>query len=166
MAVSVPRDPGIARCAVELRELWALREPPRERMLAPAGPDEEHFHPASLTRRRNAQDGVMQEPGLDFHIWAARWEQLLDAVEESPADAVSEMGRLLEEMLGTRDPAEAENEPRKQFDAARELEEQYGRDGDPGDLAEAINGYIALYELLMPDELEADEPAPGRGRRA
>ena len=108
----------------------------------------------------------MQEPGLDFHIWTARWEQLLDAVEESPADAVSEMGRLLEEMLGARDPAEDDSEPRKQFDAARELEEQYDRDGDPGDLAEAINGYIAVYEMLMPDELEADEPAPGRGRRA
>jgi hypothetical protein len=108
----------------------------------------------------------MQEPGLDFHIWSARWEQLLDAVEESPADAVSEMGRLIEEMLGAREPVETENETRKQFDAARELERQYERDGDPGDLAEAINGYIAAYEMLMPDELEADEPAPGRGRRA
>jgi hypothetical protein len=108
----------------------------------------------------------MQEPGLDFHIWTTRWEQLLDAVEESPADAVPEMGRLVEEMLGARDPVEADDDPRKQFDAARELEEQYDRDGDPGDLAEAINGYIAVYELLMPEELEADEPAPGRGRRA
>src|SRR5690349_8891530 len=103
----------------------------------------------------------MTEPGLDFHIWAARWEQLLDGVEESPADAVSEMGDLVEEMLGARDPAEEEDDARKQFDAARELEEQYDRDGDPGDLAEAINGYIAVYELLTPDELEADEPAPG-----
>ena len=44
MAVGVPRDPGIAGRAVELRRVRALREPPRERMLAPARPDEEHFH--------------------------------------------------------------------------------------------------------------------------
>ena len=108
----------------------------------------------------------MQEPGLDFHIWETRWEQLREVAEESPADAVSEMGRLLDEMLDARDPAQAGEEPRKEFDAARELERAYERDGDPGDLAAAINGYVTAYELLMPEELESEEPAPGRGRRA
>jgi hypothetical protein len=113
-----------------------------------------------LTRRHDVQEWVMQEPGLDLHVWETRWEQLLEVVEESPADAVAEMGRLIEEMLAERDPAEAGEESRKEFDAARELERAYERDGDPGDLAAAINGYVAAYELLMPDELEADDPAP------
>ena len=37
----------------------------------------------------------MEEPGLDLHEWQTRWEQLLEVAEESPADAVTEMGRLL-----------------------------------------------------------------------
>jgi hypothetical protein len=91
----------------------------------------------------------MSEPGLDLHEWSTRWEQLDEAAHESPADAVGEMDRLLEEMLAERQLADGDDEIRRQFDAARELYRVYERgDGDPGDLAEAINGYRLLYETL------------------
>src|SRR5204863_7367039 len=48
MAISEPRDPGVAGCGMELREGGALRESPRERVLARARTDEEHPHGASL----------------------------------------------------------------------------------------------------------------------
>ncbi len=41
----------------------------------------------------------MTEPGLDLHEWQTRWSELDEAAHDSPAEAVEEMDRLLEEML-------------------------------------------------------------------
>jgi hypothetical protein len=98
----------------------------------------------------------MSEPGLDLHDWETRWQQLVEVAAESPGDSASELCRLVEEMLGEPEILEAENEARKQFEAARELELRYERDGDPGDLAAAVNGYRAVYALVMPGELNPD----------
>jgi len=47
------RDPGIARRAIEPVEKGALLELPGERVLSPAGPDQQHIHsgPAPLVAR-------------------------------------------------------------------------------------------------------------------
>jgi hypothetical protein len=91
----------------------------------------------------------MVEPGLDLHDWETRWQQLLEVVEESPADAVGEMDRLLEEMLRERGLLDGDDEAGKQFDAARDLKSRWeAGGGSSGDLAEAINGYRLLYEYL------------------
>jgi hypothetical protein len=98
----------------------------------------------------------MQEPGLDLHEWQTRWEQLLEVAEESPADAVGEMDRLLEEVLRERGLLNDDDEAKKQFDAARDLTRRYeSGGGSAGDLAEAINGYRLLFEHVT-----AEFPAP------
>jgi hypothetical protein len=48
MAAAEPRDPRISRCRVQLLEALGLAELPRERVLASAGPDQQHLHTASL----------------------------------------------------------------------------------------------------------------------
>jgi len=109
----------------------------------------------------------MQEPGLDLHDWETRWEQLMEVAEESPADAVGEMDRLLEEMLGERGFLDADDEASKQFAAARDTTRRYERgEADAGDLADAINGYRELYDLLTTEERESQQRAPGGGRTA
>jgi hypothetical protein len=109
----------------------------------------------------------MQEPGLDLHEWETRWQQLLEVAGESPADAVGEMGRLLEEMLGERDALDTDDEARKQFEAARDLARRYEHGGaTAGDLAAAIVGYREVYELLTTEELDPPQPAGGASRSA
>src|SRR5205085_11102318 len=55
---SVPRDPRIARRAVHLADAGAPRKLPRERVLAPARPDEEHLHAASLSGFEDGAPGA------------------------------------------------------------------------------------------------------------
>ena len=105
-----------------------------------------------------AQDPEMSDIGLDLHEWETRWEQLLEVAEESPADAIGEMDRLLAEMLEERgitirDPVAGdgiEPEIAKQYLAAHDYRMRYeaGIDDDPGDLADAINGFQLLFEYL------------------
>jgi len=109
----------------------------------------------------------MEEPGLDFHEWQTRWEQLLEVAEESPADAVSEMGRLLEEMMQESGVDETEDEAGKLFTAAQDASRAYETGGaSAGDLAHAINCYRELYELLTTEELDPQQRTPGTGRSA
>jgi hypothetical protein len=113
------------------------------------------------------RDAGMQEPGLDLHEWETRWQQLMEVVHESPADAVGEIDRLLDEMLGRRDVVETDGEARKQFEAARDTMRRYERgEVGPGDLADAINGYREVYELLTTEELEPTQRGPGGARGA
>jgi hypothetical protein len=94
----------------------------------------------------------MQEPGLELHEWQARWEQLREVAEESPADAAPEMGRLLEEMLTEHGLLNAEGEAMKLFTAGREAERSYEAGGaSAGDLAHAIDCYRELYDLVTAD---------------
>jgi hypothetical protein len=109
----------------------------------------------------------MEEPGLDLHEWQSRWEQLLEVAEESPADAVSEMGRLLEEMMQETGAANADDEAAKLFTAAQDATRGYeAGGGSAGDLAHAINCYRELYELLTTEALDPQQRAPGTGRSA
>jgi hypothetical protein len=98
----------------------------------------------------------MQDPGLDLHEWTTRWEQLWEVAEESPADAVSELDRLVEQMLGERNALEADDELQKQFQASHDLTMRYeAGDASAGDLADAINGYRLIYETMT---AERDAP--------
>lgn len=109
----------------------------------------------------------MEEPGLDLHEWQTRWEQLQEVAEESPADAVTEMDRLLDEMLQERGFLETDTEAKKLFTAAREAARAHeAGDASAGDLAHAINCYRELYELLTTEELDPSQPAGGGGRSA
>ncbi len=102
----------------------------------------------------------MQEPGLELHEWRTRWEQLLEVAEESPADAVTEMGRLLEEMLQESAALEADDEAARLFTAAQDAARGYeAGDASAGDLAHAINCYRELYELLTAEELDPQQHA-------
>jgi hypothetical protein len=104
----------------------------------------------------------MQEPGLDLHEWRTRWEQLLEVAEESPADAVTEMGRLLEEMVQETGALEADEEAARLFTAAGDAVRAYeSGDASAGDLAHAINCYRELYELLTSEELDPQQRTPG-----
>jgi len=109
----------------------------------------------------------MEEPGLDLHEWQTRWEQLQEVAEESPADAVSEMDRLLEEMLQEGGYLETDGEAKKLFTAARDASRSYeAGDATAGDLAHAINCYRELYELLTTEALNPPQRAGGGGRSA
>ena len=105
----------------------------------------------------------MTEPGLDLYEWQTRWSELEDAARDSPAEAASEMDRLIEQMLLERgyslDPADAvEDEPEVvgRLRAARELANASGgTDADPGDTAAAIESYRELFEHIV-----TEHPAP------
>ena len=108
-----------------------------------------------------------QVPGLDFHELETRWQQLLEVAHESPADAVTEMERLFDELLSEQGYLSPNDEARIQFEAARDLTRRYERgEGSAGDLAGAINGYRELYELLTTETLDPPRRAGGSARRA
>jgi len=94
------------------------------------------------------------EPGLDLHEWETRWQELEDEARESPADVLAEMDRLVEQMLVESgydtDAVGASGddiEIVRRFTAAREITRRVDAgDVDPGDVADAIDGYRGLYE--------------------
>jgi hypothetical protein len=105
----------------------------------------------------------MVEPGLDLHDWETRWEQFLEDAEDSPAEALSEMDALLAEMLTSRgyqidEPVTTsgeEVEVVKQFLAAREITRLADAgDADPGDIADAIEGYRILFQTITSEFAE------------
>jgi hypothetical protein len=107
-----------------------------------------------------AKVGDMLEPGLDKHEWESLWQSVEEDFEESPAEALPEADRLVEQMLEARgyamsDPVVREGDDRDivaEFVAAREvtrLVEQGAEGVSPGDIAAAINGYRSLYQYLI-----------------
>jgi hypothetical protein len=102
----------------------------------------------------------MLEPGLDKHEWESLWQSLEEDLEDSPAEALPEVDRLVEQILEARgyaidDPVVRKGDDRdivSEFLAAREitrLVEQGAEGVSPGDVAAAINGYRSLYEYLI-----------------
>jgi hypothetical protein len=102
----------------------------------------------------------MLEPGLDKHEWESQWQSLEEDLEDSPAEALPEVDRLVEQILVARgyaidDPVVREGDDRDivaEFLAAREiarLVEEGGEGVSPGDVAAAINGYRSLFEYLI-----------------
>jgi hypothetical protein len=168
MAAAQPIHPGIAGRAMQLGQPRALRQLPREGVLAAARPNDEHLHAggsySGLRTGGGAQDPDMTEPGLDLHEWETWWQQAQEDAEDDPAGALGEMDRVLTEILTERgfqldEPVTEEgDEPEilRQFLAARDVKLQVDRgEFDPGDVADAIEGYRGLYEYLT-----ADRPAP------
>ncbi len=101
----------------------------------------------------------MQEPGLDEHEWTTRFEGLEEDIRSSPAESLSDLDDLIAEMmvarglpLGEREGEELlEPEVVRQFEEARRITRQLDSGGpyDPGDIASAVEGYLALYEELL-----------------
>ena len=101
----------------------------------------------------------MQEPGLDEHEWTTRFEALEDEIRSSPGEVLSDLDDLVAEMMVARGLPLAEREGEevlepemvRQFEESRRVTEQLesGEPYDPGDIAGAIEGYLALYEDLL-----------------
>jgi hypothetical protein len=99
------------------------------------------------------------EPGLDRHEWESQLQALESELETAPAEALPELGDLVERMLlesgyNVDDPVARQGDEREivaEFLAAREttrLVEQ-GADVSPGDVAAAIAGYRGIAESLI-----------------
>ena len=101
----------------------------------------------------------MYEPGLDRHEWETELEQLEPTLEDDPAGALPELAHLVERMLVSRgydldEPvtrAGAERDVVAEYLAARELADvvETGERPDPGDLGQAIQGLLAVFETLI-----------------
>jgi len=93
----------------------------------------------------------VHEPGLDEHEWRTRWEALGPELADSPAEALPEVGRLIEEMLEAR-AYEVGSDPEieRELEIGREIVERLdaGERVDPGDLGTAVNAYRSVYEQL------------------
>jgi hypothetical protein len=102
------------------------------------------------TLRRNGD----VDPGLDLHEWETRWQELEDEARDDPTATLPEMDRLVEQMLVESgydtEPVGAAGddvEIVRQFLAAREITRRADAgEADPGDVADAIDAYRALYE--------------------
>jgi hypothetical protein len=102
----------------------------------------------------------MREPGLDRHEWESEMQALETDLEDSPAEALAELGDLVERILEERgydlaDPVVRSGEEREvvaEFLAAREIQDRVERGDDgvgPGDVAAAINGFRAIYDYVV-----------------
>ena len=99
------------------------------------------------------------EPGLDRHEWESELQALEDELRDAPAEALPELGDLVERMLVERgydidDPVAREGEEREvvaEYLAARETSDRVerGEDVGPGDVAAAVNGFRAVYDYLV-----------------
>ena len=111
----------------------------------------------------------MLEPGLDEHEWISRWEALEPDLRESPVEALAEADDLVAAMmeargfpLAERDGEDAtEPETVRQFVEARRVMRlvESGESFDPGDVANAVDGYRSLYEYLLDIGPSAGTPA-------
>lgn len=93
----------------------------------------------------------MQEPGLDQHEWQTQWEALLPELEDAPAEALPELGRLIDGMLEDRAYEQDDPEIERELETGREVVERLdkGDDVDPGDIAAAVNAFRTVYETLV-----------------
>ncbi len=100
----------------------------------------------------------MRDPGLDRHEWETEWKALEADLEDSPAEALPELGDLVERMLLERgfpindEVADDGIEPDilVEFRSAREVAQRVerGEDVDPGDVGEAIANFRDIYRQL------------------
>jgi hypothetical protein len=101
----------------------------------------------------------MQDPGLSRHEWETEWQALEPLIEDSPGEALPEVGDLVERMMVEQgipiDDEVAGNgvEPEiiREFQEARRITAlvERGDDVDPGDIGAAIAGYRRLYGYLI-----------------
>jgi hypothetical protein len=114
-----------------------------------------------LKQGKRAQNAPMStpEPGLDLHEWESEFASIEPDLEDDPGGALPELTNLIGRMLTARgfavdDPVADDGEEPEilaQFRAAREVSRlvDAAADVDPGDLADAINGLLAIYDYLI-----------------
>jgi hypothetical protein len=110
--------------------------------------------PSAVSKKRGHL--LALEPGLDLHEWETRWQELQDLAAESPAEALPEIVRLIEQMLVERgydlnDPvATAGEDIVRDFIGARELTAacQAGT-ASPGDVAAALANLTEVHDFLV-----------------
>ncbi|MBD0317145.1 MAG: hypothetical protein ICV71_01380 [Thermoleophilia bacterium] len=100
----------------------------------------------------------MRDPGLDRHEWESEWQALEADLEDSPREALPELGDLIERMLLEHgfpindEVADDGIEPDilVEFRSAREVAQRVerGEDVDPGDIGEAIENFRDIYRQL------------------
>ncbi|MDQ3859731.1 MAG: hypothetical protein M3327_15020 [Actinomycetota bacterium] len=100
----------------------------------------------------------MRDPGLDRHEWESEWQALEGDLEDSPREALPELGDLIERMLLEHgfpindEVADDGIEPDilVEFRSAREVAQRVerGEDVDPGDIGEAIENFRDIYRQL------------------
>jgi len=111
------------------------------------------------------QDPAMVEPGLGRHEWESEWQALEGDLRAHPAAALPELDSLVAQMLEQRgydltDRVAGNGEEREvvaEYLAAHDIavaEERDAEELSPGDVAAAVSGYRAVFELLV----EAEEP--------
>lgn len=167
MARRMARDTRVSRGSVELPEVSALREFPRERVLPSTRADNEDIHavessegPGVFQRRaRSGTTRAMRDPGLARHDWETEWAELEEDLEDSPREALSEVGDLIERMLEEQgipihDEVADDGIPHEvvaDYVEARRITEsvEKGEDVDPGDVGSAIRLYRELYDFLI-----------------
>jgi hypothetical protein len=101
----------------------------------------------------------MRDPGLARHDWETEWAELEEDLEDSPREALSELGDLIERMLEEQgipihDEVAGDGIPHEVIAGhveARRITEsvEKGEDVDPGDVASAIRLYRELYDFLI-----------------
>ena len=101
----------------------------------------------------------MRDPGLDRHEWETEWEALQPALEDSPAETLSEMGDLIERMMIEQKipihdvVADDGIEPEivADYREARRITTlvERGADVPPGDIGAAVAAYRELYQRLI-----------------
>jgi hypothetical protein len=113
-----------------------------------------------LARAQSVQERFVTEPGLDMHEWETAWQDLEPLLADSPAEALPEMERLVEEMLQARgfpvdeDDVAAEGEEREvtaEFVEARRIARlvDAGESVAPGDVGAAVEGFRSVYAFLV-----------------
>jgi hypothetical protein len=100
----------------------------------------------------------MYEPGLDLHEWETRWQELQDAAADAPDEALPEIVRFVQQMLGERnfqadEPVTAEGEDpdvARDFLAARDLARRAEAGTvEPEDVEVALENLREIYEYLV-----------------
>jgi hypothetical protein len=103
---------------------------------------------------------MTDDPGLDLHEWETRWAELQELAEGAPDEALPEMVRAVEEMLGERgydleNPVVAETDDPdvvRDFLAARDISRASETTGvEQEDLETAIEDLGEIHDYLVED---------------
>ena len=106
----------------------------------------------------------MRDPGLDRHEWETEWQALEEQLEDAPAEALPEVGDLVERMLLEQgipindDVADDGVDPEivRDYQEARRITRlvERGEDVGPGDIGAAVRLYRELYEYLINEAID------------
>jgi hypothetical protein len=106
----------------------------------------------------------MRDPGLDRHELETEWQALEEQLEDSPAEALSEVGDLIERMMIEAGiPIEdevaddgVEPEIAGDYREARRITTlvERGDDVGPGDIGAAVRLYRELYAYLIREAID------------